>query len=463
MLKSFFGDRAFYRRLLTLALPIMVQNGITNFVNMLDNVMVGRVGTLEATGVTVANQLIFVFSLCVFGAVSGAGIFGAQFFGKGDHKGLRDTFRFKLICALLIAAAAVSLFYFAGRPLIGLYLRGEGGADAAGKTLAFGYRYLLLMLPGLLPFAAVQCYSGTLRESNCAAIPMVAGIAAVITNLCLNYVLIFGHFGAPRLGVNGAALATVISRFAELLIIALWTHLKPREHPFIVGAFRSLRVPLPLVRQILRKGLPLMFNEAFWSLGVAFLNQCYSVRGQSVVFAVGISQTFFNVFSVAFMSVGVSVGIILGQMLGMGDRAGARAASRKMTTFSFLVGVGVALLFTLFSGLIPRFYNTTDAIRAMAASFMRVAALLMPIDAVANATYFTLRSGGKAFLTILFDSCFMWAVTVPIAFVTSRFTALPILAIFALCQATTLLKAVIGVALVEKGIWIRTIVGETAA
>lgn len=457
-IKSLIGTRAFYRRVLALTLPIMIQNGITNFVNMLDNVMIGRVGTVEMTGVAVSNLLLFVFNLCIFGAVSGAGIFGAQFSGSGDVKGLRDTFRFKcLFCTGLTVIAAV-IFLCGGDSLITLYLRGEGSAADAAASLSYGSEYLRIMLLGLLPYTLVQCYSSTLRETGETVAPMSAGLIAIGVNLCLNYVLIFGHFGAPRLGVAGAAIATVISRFAELAFVAIWTYRHRARHPFIIGAFRSLRVPLSLVRQILIFGMPLMLNETFWSAGISFLNQCYSVRSLDVVAANNISVTFFNVFSVIFMSFGMAIGIIVGQMLGAGETEDARLTCYRLMAFAFVVSVAVAVLYAVAAIWIPRVYNTTDEVRLLATRLMQISACTMPIDAIANTAYFTLRSGGKTFITILFDSCFVWVISVPAAYLLSRYTALPILPLYAIVTGLNLLKAISGIILVRSGIWIRRIV-----
>lgn len=457
-LRKLVGTPAFYRRVLALTLPIMIQNGITNFVNMLDNVMIGRVGTVEMTGVAIANTLLFVFNLCIFGAVSGAGIFGAQFAGSGDEKGLRDTFRFKCLFCIGLTVLAVILFLWQGETLISLYLRGEGKVEDAAASLAFGGEYLRIMLLGLLPYTLVQCYSSTLRETGETVSPMVAGLVAIGVNLALNYVLIFGHFGAPRLGVAGAAVATVLSRFAELMFISVWTHRHRHQHRFIIGAFRSLRVPMRLVRQILLYGMPLMLNETFWSAGISFLNQCYSVRSLDVVAANNISSTFFNVFSVIFMSFGVAIGIIMGQMLGAGETENARQTCYQLMAFAFCISVAVAILYGVAAIWIPQVYNTTDEVRLMATRLMQISACTMPIDAIANASYYTLRSGGKTFVTILFDSCFVWCVSVPAAFLLSRFTALPILPLYAIVTGLNLLKAVSGIFLVRSGIWIRKIV-----
>lgn len=459
---KYIGSRDFYRHVLAISVPIMLQNGITNFVSMLDNIMVGGAGKVEMTGVAVSNQLIFVFTLCIFGAVSGAGIFGAQFYGKKDYVGMRNSFRFKLWLAVILTLIASVTFGFFGNELIEPFLRGEGAPEDAAGSLKAAKDYLLVMIVGLLPTALAQCYASSLRETGETLMPMKAGLIAVAVNLCFNYILIFGHFGAPRLGAVGAAVATVMSRYVELAIVAVWTHKNKERFKFIEGAYRSAKIPAALTVQMLKKGMPLMINEALWAAGIALLNQSYSTRGLDVVAAVNISSTFWNVFSVIFMAVGTSIGIIVGQQLGAGEFDKARDSDRKMMVFSIMISVIVAVIYIGAAQFIPDFYKVDAEIRALATKIMCISAAFMPINAYAHASYFTLRSGGQTFVTFLFDSCFVWVVTVPLAFVLSRYTDVAILPLYAACQAVDIIKCIIGTVLLKKGIWVRNIVTDEA-
>ena len=457
--KRYVGDKAFYRMTLGIAVPIMIQNGISNFVSMLDNIMVGNVSAEQMSGVSIVNQLIFVFNLMIFGAVSGAGIFGAQFYGSGDTKGVRDTFRFKLISCGLLTALGILIFLGFGDVLIRQYLQGEG--DIAQIEACFGYakEYLFIMMIGFIPFYVCQCYASTLRETGETILPMVAGIVAVAVNLCLNAVLIFGMFGFPAMGAAGAAVATVISRFVEAAIVIIATHRNKIKHAFIEGAYKSLKVPGSLVKGILQKGIPLLLNETLWAGGMAILNQCYSVRGFDVVSAVNISSTISNVFNVSFIAMGSAIGIIIGQMLGAGKTEEAVDADRKLIAFSIVSCLAFAVVLFLLAPFFPLIYKEVGAnSHAMATNFMRIAACCMPIGAYANAAYFTLRSGGKTFITILFDSCYVWLLVVPLAFVLSRFTSLPIVPLFFCCQFIEIGKCIIGAIMIKSGIWINKIV-----
>lgn len=461
MRHRYIGDKAFYRRVLAVALPIIVQNGITNFVSLLDNIMVGQVGTLQMSSVAIVNQLLFVFNLCIFGAVSGAGIFSAQFFGSENHEGVRYTFRFKLIIGLLLSLAGILIFCLADRTLIGLYLQGEGTAADIAATLAHGQDYLTIMLFGLPAFALSTAYSSTLREGNHAIVPMVAGITAVVINLCLNYVLIFGHLGAPIMGIRGAALATVIARYSELAIVAGWTHYHRSKNLFIQGVYRSIHIPGRLLKQIILKGMPLLLNEALWSTGMAMLSQSYSTRGLDVVAAQNISSTLYNLSSVVFLSMGNAVGIIMGQMLGANKtEAEVRDYNRKLMVTSVLSCVIFGGMMAAFSGLFPRIYKTTEEIRHLATQLILVSAVLMPFNAYTNACYFTLRSGGKTMITFLFDSCYVWTACVPLAFILSRFTALPILPLYSICHSMDILKCIVGAYMVRQGKWIQNLASQ---
>ena len=223
-LKKLIGTKAFYKMVLAITIPIIIQNGITNFVNLLDNVMVGRLGTEQLSGVGIANQLIFVFTLCVFGGLSGAGIFTAQFFGKGDDEGLRYSVRFKLYAILLILAVGGVILIPFGEELITLFLTENDTTADTAMTLFYGREYLKVVLLSLVPMALTQVYATTLRETGHTVPPMVASVTAVCTNALCNWLLLFGIGPVPALGVVGAAWGTVIARVVELCIVVIWSH-----------------------------------------------------------------------------------------------------------------------------------------------------------------------------------------------------------------------------------------------
>ena len=459
IVKKYIGDRAFYKKVLAVAIPIIIQNGITNFVGLLDNIMVGRVGTEPMSGVAIVNQLLFVFNLAIFGAISGPGIFTAQYVGQKNNEGIRYTVRFKLLVAVVISIAGAVIFALFKEPLIELFLHEQGEGIDPVATLGFASQYLMVMLVGLLPFALTQSYAGTLRESGETVLPMTAGLIAVGVNLCLNYILIFGHFGAPKLGVVGAAVATVISRFVELLIVVTWTHVNKEKNPFAVGLYKGFKIPGSLFVKILAKGMPLFLNEFLWSMGMTALTQCYSTRGLGVIAAFNISNTITNLFNVFMISMGATVAIMIGQILGSGDMSDVVDTDNKLIAFSVMLSAGLAVIQILVAPFFPLVYNTTDEIRHLASMLIRIGACFMPVGAFLNCAYFTLRSGGRTFITFLFDSAFLWVISWPVAFVLSRFTGLTIGYLYTFVLALDFIKVMIGYIMLKKRIWINDLVG----
>ena len=453
-------NRKLFKTVLMIAVPIMVQNGFTNFVNLLDNLMVGRLGTEQMSGVAIINEFIFVYNLCLFGGLSGAGIFTAQYYGKGDAEGVRNTFRYKFVMCLILASVAVIVLTVFGDKLIGYYLNESAEGGDLAKAFEASKSYLSLILIGLPAFALSQAYSSTLCECGQTMVPMKAGITAVIVNLVLNYVLIYGKLGFSPMGVRGAAIATIISRYVEVSIVAIWTHRHSDQQPFAKGLYRTLKVPTSLVSRILRKGLILLMNETLWSIGMTLVIQCYSMRGLNAIAGVNIANSINNLFKVVFLAFGTSVGIIVGGLLGAGKLDEAKETDRKITIISVCISAVVGLLMLSVSHVYPLLYNTNEIARAIAASLIMVQAICLPIDAFKNATYYTLRSGGRTFITFLFDGFSIMAINYPIAFILSRFTSVSVVWIFISVQIGGLAKCVVGYILVKRGVWVRNIVLE---
>lgn len=458
--EKFIGDRKFYANLIRLIIPMIVQQGITSFVSLLDNVMVGRLGTESMSGVAIVNQLLFVFNLTIFGGLAGASIFGAQFYGKGDHKGVRYALRFKLIFSVLMAVIAIVALLFFNNPLISLFLtESESGGDLV-LTLSEAKNYLFVMLIGLIPFSFSQSYSSTLRETGETVSPMTASIIAIVTNFVLNYILIFGSFGAPRLGVVGAAIATVIARYIEAIYLILHTHRRVKTFIFAQGLYKSLYLPGAVVKKILLTGTPLMLNELFWSIGTTMISQSYSTRGLTVVAATNIAGTVWNLFCVIMFAMGNAVSIIIGQQLGAGEIEEAKRTDNKLLFFTVVLHIGVGALIAITAPFIPLIYNTTPEVQRLTTELLLVAGAALPIQAFAHVTYFTIRSGGKTFITFLFDCVFTWLIPLPIAFFCSRYTALSIIGIYALVQFADIIKVIIGSILLRSGIWANNVVSD---
>lgn len=455
--KKYIGDKAFYRRYIFLATPMIIQNAITNFVSFLDNIMVGQLGQEAISAVATVNQLNFVFSLAVFGAASAGSIYGAQYFGKGDHKGHMYTFRFKLYTTLLVTILGILMFKVWGSQLISLFLTESEGASPE-LALSLGLKYLSIILIGLIPFAVNQAYATNIKETGQTVVPMVAGMVAVATNAILDYCLIFGFGPFPQLGVEGAAIATVIARYIEAAIVIIWAHTHADKNKYLAGAYLGFGIPRKIFNQILIKGAPLMLNEVLWAAGVSAVTQSYSIRGMNVLTALSISNTVGNLFNIVFIQLGACISIIVGQYLGAGELEEAKDADNKMIAFSVFCCTIMAVIMFAFGGLFPHIYNVTPEIRALATKFIAVAALWMPFCSFSHCSYFTLRSGGKTLVTFLFDSVFTWVVMAPLAFVLAHYTGLGIVWVYFFVQGTEIIKNIMGYFMVKSDVWLQQIV-----
>ncbi len=454
------GDAAFYKMILAIAVPIMVQNGISNFVSLLDNLMIGRVGTNALSGVAISNQLIFVYYLLIFGASAGVGIFTAQYYGMNDIKGVRQTFRFKLMINTVLTLLSIFVYFIFADELVALFLQGEGAVEDAEETLRIGIEYMNIMLIGLIPVGITNAFAGTLRDTGQTKAPMTASIVAIFVNLIGNALLIYGLLGLPALGAKGAAVATVISRFVEMGFIIIYTVRHADEHRFIKGAFKDFRVPMKLAKKFILKSLPLMANETLWALGQTILNQSYSVRSLDAVAALNIESTIWNLMGVSFLAMGEAVGIVVGQILGSGDIDKAKDHARKMIAFTTMLGLVFGILMVVISPFFPLLYNTSDHVRHMATQFIIVCGVLMPFYGFTHASYFTIRSGGNTLITFIFDSCFVWLLSVPTAYILSRFTQINVLYMMIAVQSLEIIKCLIGGGMVASGIWAKNIVSE---
>ena len=235
-------------------------------------------------------------------------------------------------------------------------------------------------------------------------------------------------------------------------------HRNKDQYRFVDGLYHSLRIPVHLMKSITIKGMPLMFNELLWSMGMSVILQSYSLRGLSAIAALNINSTVFNLFSTVYFSMGNAISIIVGQQLGAGETEKARDTDAKLIMFAILLSISVGLLAALTAPLIPQIYNTSEEVRGLATSLIQVSALCMPLACFVQTCYFTMRCGGKTVITFLFDCAYVWVITIPAAFILARFTALPIVPLYLIVQLMDIIKAVVGFVLVKKGVWVHKIV-----
>ena len=452
-----FGDKTFYRSVLKIALPIMIQNMVTNSVGLINNLTVGQLGTESLAGVAIANTLISIFYLCIFGAVSATGIFGAQFSGKRDHNGQRYVFRLMIILTVAFGVLWVLIFVLFGKPMIRMFLHDGGDGSDLNLTLREAYRYLCVMSIGFLPYGVSSAYSEALRENNRTRVPMTASVVALVLSLGLNLLLV------PLFGVVGAALASSVSRFAECGVNAWWTHHYPEEMPFVYVVYDTLTVPGELARTVLVRGAPLILSETLWQVADTVITQSYSYFGVSAIAAINMATTIASLINTAFFSMGVAIGIILGNILGTGDMKKARETDTKLLTLSFLIGCAVGVVLIGVGAVVPGLYtNQTEEVRQLARLLIWCEGAGSPFRAFGNGCYYTIRSGGNTVMTFLFDCGCIWLLNTVTAYTLTHFTSLDVVTVYFCVKMVEGIKCLIGLFLVSRGSWLTNIVDRVA-
>ena len=457
MIKKFFGNKTFYKTLIAVTIPIILSQIIAQFVNLLDNLMVGQLTTAEFDGVSIANQFFFIFNLAIFGAFAGPTIFATQHHGASNLEGVKECIRYKWMIGIAIVIIGTIIFVTCDDLIFNFYIHEDQLGDVNPEDVIYsGKQYMRVMLIGLIPFMIGEIYSSNLREAKQTVVPMVANIIAVFVNLVLNYIFIFGKLGFPAMGVVGAAVGTVVSRIVCCLIVVIYS-MCSKQYEFNKEAFKKFFPSKQSFIEIFKKTYILLVNEFLWSLGLMLINNCFSHRGLDVVASVNISSTFINLFALIGTSYGTGLSVLLGQQLGAKKFKEAQDDSYKYLAFSIILGITIALIMYSLRKTVPMLYDMSYDIILMAENLIAITALLIPVRVYSTACYFTIRSGGKLFITFLFDSVFTLCIRVLITYIVVKTTDLSIYYIYFISEVLEVIKIIIGTILVKKGVWIQSI------
>jgi putative MATE family efflux protein len=447
-MKHLIGDKSFYRRLIAVALPIVVQQLITSSVQLVDNIMVGSLGEQAIDSVAVVNQLYFIVILVVFGILGGAGVYTAQYFGSKDFDKLQQTFRFKVIAALFIVFLSFIILTFFGSFFISLFTENP-------DIISGGMSYLKIVRFSMIPWAFSVSISFTFREIGITKPLLRVSLITILTNTILNYLLIFGSFGFPELGIEGAAIATVISRALEatlFIILAI-----KRGKVFNSNIKDMLKINPVVLKAIIMMAIPLMLNEILWSTGQTVFIEAYSTRGDNAYAAANITQAVSQLVFVIFGGISTAIAVMVGNTLGENKLEQARENSKKLIFASVVTAFCMGIILFILSYFIIDIYNVMDETKQFAAFNIRINAITIPIVAFNISMYFTLRAGGDTKSTFIMDSGYMWLIQVPTIFLLSRLTDLPITMLFLIVQLLEIPKMGFAYARYRKGNWIRNL------
>ena len=447
-LKKYIGDKTFYKTALAVAIPLMFQQLITSSVNLIDNLMVGQLGDAALGGVAAVNRYYMIATFGTNGILAAAAIFIAQYFGAKNLLKTKETFRFSILCAfaIMVPFALVGLNF--PETIVRFFTD-----DAA--ILKEGAAYMKIAGFTFFPMALSLSINNAFRACGETKKPLVIGILTALCNTVLNYVLIFGHFGAPAMGVQGAALATLIARIFEM--VTLLVVLKKSDMPFKSRVRNLFKFPFELAQRVLVKAAPLAVNEVLWSFGMATLFKFYSTRGPEVMSGYSISSTTSDIFFVLFGGMAVASNVLISQELGANHLDEARNNGYRLLGFSTMLSLIFGLGMFGASFVVPGLYNVSDAAREVAVTVLRIQSCMFWIYMFTCMCYFILRAGGDTKNTLLMDSVFMWTVNLPLVGLCTYLTDFPIVGLYLVGQLTDLIKLFISYKMVRKEKWVRNL------
>lgn len=451
-LSTFIGDKAFYRRLIAVSLPLILQQLVTASIQIVDNVMVGRLGETAIGAVSVVNQLFFVVIITTFGVISGSTIYMAQYYGAKNQSKLNQTYRITLYASLLVALIAFIIFSVTDTFLIQIFTTNP-------VTIGLAEDYISIIRWGLFGFAISIAISSSLRVVGITKPLLWISVFTIVLNTVLNALLIFGLFGLPELGVIGAAIATAIARFVEAAL-SLW-YMWRRQNIFKWDWTRIFAVEFSLIKAILIIGFPLLLNEIFWSLGQTTFLYAYSTRGDGALAAMNITNSISQITFVLFQALGTASAVFVGNKLGENELVEAQDNAKRLVFAAGVVAVAIGVVLFGLSGLFTDFYSIAELTKSWAIFNIRVNALFVPLYTMNVTLFFIIRSGGDTKSTLLMDSGFMWLVAVPAALSLAFFTALPITWMFLIVQGTEFFKVLFSISRYNKKRWVRNLATET--
>lgn len=452
------ADKAFYTTAISLTAPIALQNLIASSLHMVDTMLIGGLGPAAIAAVGLANQVFFLFNLVSFGVCSGASIFTAQFWGERDEKNVRRVLGFSLFANLLVAAFFLVLGLVLPGPIMRLF-------TADPRVVLLGARYLRIVAPSFPLFGITLAFAFSLRGVGQPAYPMIASGAGFCLNTLLDYLLIYGIWGLPRLGVEGAAIATLIARCLEIALILGFVYgqrlvpaARPRELLDLSAAF---------IRRVLRTVIPVIGNETLWALGFSMYPVVYARMGTEVIAAFNIYASVDRLGMVLFMGMASACAVMVGQQIGAGRETTADAYARRFALLGPGLGVIVGVLLLLGSGPILSLFKVAQTVTGIARGFITIFACTIPIR-IFNLTLIVgiLRAGGDARFSLFLDTAALWFIAVPLAFVAGLVWRLPPIHVFLLVSIEELCKCSLGLWRLLSRRWINNLVrgmGEAPA
>lgn len=456
-LQKYIGDRAFYKMALGIIIPVIIQQLILSIAGYVDNLMISRFSQVAYTGVSTANRFMFLVNFFWIGLAAGISVFVAQYFGAKDKKHMSATIQLSLLITLVIGVASIFLIRFGGPLILQFFLPGNGALEA--EAIAYGVEYISYIALGALVILANFMVATIYRSIGKTKIPMYAGIIGIIVNILLNFVLIFGMFGIPAMGAKGAAIATVISKVVELVILLYIAVFHDKEN-YVKNVFARFELDKQLFSLYLRKGTPILLNELLWAVGVQILARLITGGNYAWLTAFNYSQNVTDLFFIYFGGLATGAAILVGNALGEGDFARAKDYANKLIGFALIASVIALILLVTVSPALLLILTPVGEIYYNAYYLILVTSIFILIYGFNAVIYFILRAGGDSLRAFFLDQGPTFLIGIPLAYLLHEMEpqwGLGLLFIFAATRIIDVTKSFIAFKFYKQEKWVQNL------
>ena len=445
-----FRDKYFYKTFFSLSSVIILQNLLTYSVNLADNVMIGKYSEVAMSGVSLANQVQFLLQMFAMGAANGVGVLAAQYWGKGDTKPIKKIFTSAAIIATVLSALLGLAVIIFPEPVLGLL------TDKTNE-IAQGSEYIVIMGFSYCIFTLTQLFLSMLRSVETVKIGFVINAVSLVVNISLNYMLIFGNFGCPEMGVQGAAIATLTARYVEFVIVAFYVFRLDKK---IKMSVRDLFIlDKTYIKDYLKTGLPLIGSATSWGIAMGLQTAILGrIESDAVLGANSIATTIFQVVSVLYTSTSNSASVIIGKTVGEKDIPRVKLYSKRLQIIFLVIGLVSGLVMFLSCDGIISLYNVADETKALARSFIYILSITIVGSCYeAPALCGIVSGGGDTKFVFKNDIIFMWCMVLPLSFLSAFIFKWPVPVTFFILKSDQLTKCLVAVVKVNRYKWIRTL------
>lgn len=453
--KNLFKDRTFYRTMIFLAIPIMIQNLLVSSLNMIDTLMIGSIGENEIAAVGIANQVFFLYNLLIGGVGAGCSMFISQYWGAKDITDIHKTLGVGLLSGLVISLLFTGGALLAPEPILSLFT-----SDPIVLQLSIDYLHIVCL--SYLFTAISVIFAASQRSVGNANLPMVISLLAILTNAFFNWLLIFGVGPFPKLGVEGAAIATLLARLLECALLLIFSL---KKNSVLAGGYHDyFHFTSAFFRKIQANSLPVILNEGCWGIGTVFYTIAYGQIGTKAIAATQITNTIQNLFMVLCFSMSSAALVMIGNQIGAKNRENTISYAYKFTILALLLGIILGVIVIFAAPTILTLFNVSEDVRVSAIAILRIFSFMAPVRVMTVILIVgVFRGGGDAGYALKLEAMTMWLIGVPLAFIGAVYLHLSVEMVAFIISAEEITKLALALPHLHKLTWIHDLTVSSAA